>query len=284
MSTPVRSKKIVKNVSSRLFSGITQIVLAGLVLMGTACNDKATGSGGDDGGQSLVTVANLEDFMVPVEGGTFTIGCRDGVDADVPGANCLPAKDTTVATFYICKYEVTQGLWKEVMRGSNPSLHKGVDLPVDNIKWGEAQSFVDSLNKRKPGYAYRLVKEAEWEYAARGGAGAAEAKYSGSDDVNSVAWHSDNSGLAPHKVGTKTPNGLGIHDMSGNVWEWLERGGDAMERFYIERGGSWGGPARYGSVTYRNQIKRDTIGGVPVPPVDNIAHDRGFRIARNPAP
>jgi formylglycine-generating enzyme required for sulfatase activity len=269
--TPVLSKKNVFGVVATLFLA--------LVLAGCWGGGDTAGSGED--GASLVNADNLEElFMVKVTGGTFKIGCEGG---GTENANCLPSKDTTIADFYICKYEVTQGLWKNVMGEESPSKYKGVDLPVDNVMYSRVQSFITALNAKKPGFGYRFLKEAEWEYAARGGA-EGSGTYSGSDDINSVAWYSGNSGARPQKVGTRAANALGINDMSGNVWEWVERAGTPGNYEYVERGGSWYGPAQYGSVTYRNLLKTETIGGVEVTAANNASPDRGFRIARNKLP
>ena len=90
-------------------------------------------------------------------------------------------------------------------------------LPVESVSWYDCQEFIMRLNS-KTGKQFRLPTEAEWEYAARGGRSGGS-KYTGSDNINSVAWYNDNSGRETHNVATKSPNGLGIYDMSGNVWE-----------------------------------------------------------------
>jgi len=106
--------------------------------------------------------------MVFVEGSTFWMGCNDelGSDAFHIGTE-FPEHEVTVNSFFIGKYEVTQAQWQAVM-GDNPSLFKGVSLPVEQVNWYDAQKFVRRLSAAT-GKKYRLPTEAEWEYAARGG-------------------------------------------------------------------------------------------------------------------
>ncbi len=155
--------------------------------------------------------------MIWVEGGTFLMGATSEQGNDV-GDDEKPVHSVTLSGYYIGKTEVTQALWKAVM-GSNPSHFKGDNLPVDCVSWDDCQVFIRKLNALT-GQNFRLPTEAEWEFACRGGNNSRGYKYSGSNDIDSVAWYDNNSGQKAHPVATKLPNELGIYDMSGNVWEW----------------------------------------------------------------
>ena len=147
--------------------------------------------------------------------------------------------------------------------GSNPSHFKGDQCPVEQVSWNNCQTFISRLNV-KTGKNFRLPTEAEWEYAARGGHSGGS-KYAGSDNINNVAWYYDNSGYETHNVATKSPNGLGIYDMSGNVSEWCQDWcgdyssssqtnpkGPSSGALRVHRGGSWYSLARLCRVSYRD--------------------------------
>ena len=157
--------------------------------------------------------------MVYVKGGTFTMGATAEQGSDAYD-NEKPVHSVTLSDYYIGKYEVTQAQWKAIM-GSSQSIWEGDNLPVGNVSWNDIQEFITRLNAQT-GKRFRLPTEAEWEYAARGGNKSKGYKYSGSNNVDDVAWYFDNSSLETHPVGQKSPNELGIYDMSGNVMEWCQ--------------------------------------------------------------
>ena len=165
-------------------------------------------------GSQTFTVNGVKFTMVPVEGGTFTMG----VTSEQGGYAGDKAHQVTLSDYYIGQTEVTQALWKAVM-GSNPSFFKGDNLPVEQVSWDDCQVFIQKLNQLT-GKQFRLPTEAEWEYAARGGRKSRGYKYAGDNDIDLVAWYYDNNGKETHPVATKQANELGIYDMSGNVCEW----------------------------------------------------------------
>ncbi len=157
--------------------------------------------------------------MMKVEAGTFTMGAtsemKEPYDDEKPTHQVTLTKD-----YYLGKTEVTQALWKAVM-DSNPSYFKGDNKPVENVSWNDCQTFISKLNA-VTGKNFRLPTEAEWEFAARGGNNSKHYLYSGSDNIDDVAWYDGNSGRQIYDVATKQPNELGLYDMSGNVSEWCQ--------------------------------------------------------------
>jgi formylglycine-generating enzyme required for sulfatase activity/uncharacterized caspase-like protein len=189
-----------------------------------------------------------------------------------------PVRVIRVDGFWMGKYEVTQEQWQKVMSANPFNFKKGDSYPVENVSWDDVQDFIKKLNS-STGKSYRLPTEAEWEYACRAkGSG----KYCGGDDLDAVAWYDKNSGSSIHAVGGKQANAFGLHDMSGNVWEWCA---DWYGKYYyasspqsnplgpesgsgrVIRGGSW-----YFSPRVVRSANRD--GYAP----DNRSFDLGFRL------
>ena len=200
------------------------------------------------------TVNDVTFTMIPVEGGTFSMGAtaEQGNDAN---SRELPVHQVTLSSFYIGATEVTQELWEAVM-GSNPSYFKGPLLPIENISWEDCQLFIASLNELT-GQSFRLPTEAEWEFAARGGIESMGYKYAGSDNPAMVAWYSYNDSwelrgtgyYGTHAVATRTPNELGLFDMSGNVHEWCH---DWFGAYTTENQTNPVGPVSGSSRVYRS--------------------------------
>jgi len=163
------------------------------------------------------TVNGVSFVMVEVKGGTFTMGATSEQGSDAYGSE-KPAHSVTLSSYHIGETEVTQELWKAVM-GKTPSEFKGNKYPVVMVSWKDCQKFIKKLNNLT-GKQFQLPTEAEWEFAARGGNLSKGYKYSGSDNLDDVAWFNENSGDKTHPVASKQSNELGIYDMSGNVYEW----------------------------------------------------------------
>lgn len=213
------------------------------------------------------TVADVTFEMIPVDGGTFTMGGTSEQGSDAKSDD-KPIHRVRLSSYYIGKTEVTQALWQALM-GVNPSYFKSDNLPVETVSWKDCQEFIHKLNSYT-GRNFRLPTEAEWEFAARGGKNSLSFKYSGSSSIGDVAWYRENSDRNTHSVGTKQPNELGIYDMSGNVWEWCSDWygsydsasltnpvGPKRGSSRVFRGGCWIDDARYCHVSARYRYSPD---------------------------
>ena len=227
--------------------------------------------------------AMVEEQMVLVEGDSFRMGQlffelnnESGADNAenllAPRTDEMPVHPVILSTFYIGRYEVTQGLYKMVMGAeNNPSSVKGDNLPVDNLTWEEAQAFITRLNEIT-GERYRLPTEAEWEYAARGGRERFGHLFAGGENVDKFAWYAGNSNGVLQPVGKKRPNELDIYDMSGNVAEWVfdwygtfstaaqaNPKGPSKGSHHILRGGGCIDSAVKCRVSYRSHLPEESV-------------------------
>jgi len=234
--------------------------------------------------------SQIEMLLVPP--GTFNMGCSPSDQWSCTSPSELPVHAVTLTCpFYIGRYEVTQAQWQAKM-GSNPSFFQGpsypnsANRPVENVSWTTIQGFLSATGLRLP-------TEAEWEYAYRAGTTTAFHSMPGypngtNDDTltGNIAWFNANSGIQTHVVGGKAANALGLHDMSGNVWEWVNDWwsstyyalspatnppGPAIGTFRVLRGGSWGNDSLPLRSSYR---------GYDTPGIAYVNY--GFRVARAP--
>jgi formylglycine-generating enzyme required for sulfatase activity len=229
--------------------------------------------------------------MVLVPGGTFTMGCTA---SNVYACSAIenPTHSVTITNaFYMGRYEVTQAQWQSKM-GSNPSYFQpptytaDTNRPVELVSWTTIQDFLTATGMQLP-------TEAQWEYACRAGTTTAFHGFTpnwvaGTNDdtlVGNIAWYVSNSGSQTHAVGGKAANGLGLHDMSGNVWEWCRDWfgaysagaqtnptGPATGTYRVLRGGSW--------VSNTNDVRSSNRNGITPYATDDVI---GFRVARAPS-
>ncbi len=288
------------------------------VQLNTTLKAKAFKSGWLESLTSAAYYTNFTESFVFVPGNTFTMGDTHGVGS----SNEFPTHNITLNSFYIGRYEITQWEWTAIM-GSNAAHDYGVgnSYPVYYVSWYATLKYCNLRSMAEgltPVYSiygstdpnnwgevptssnanwnaaicnwssngYRLPTEAEWEYAARGGIDPPDYLYSGSDDINTVAWYEGNNNNNETKpVGTKASNELGTFDMSGNVWEWVwdrysstyygsstsnNPHGPSTGLNRVWRGGGWGDNDGHCRVAKRGS-------GIPYSEASGIA---GFRICR----
>jgi formylglycine-generating enzyme required for sulfatase activity len=263
-----------------MFSIKTLVYFLLLILLGVSCKT-------DDSSENLIGSLNstyeLEFVLVP--GGKFNMGNENGEKDE------MPVHLVKVDSFCISKYEVTNGQYCKFLNSVDTYEYKEIPYielddqdcriqynrkgyypepgytnhPVVEVTWYGAKAY----SEWKGG---RLPTEAEWEFAAKGGNHSKDYKYSGSNNPKEVAWYDENSQGRTHLVGSKTPNELGLYDMSGNVWEWCSdyyRGnyydispqnnphGPRWSTAKVVRGGSWGYNESYLSPTFRKMNSPD---------------------------
>ena len=198
--------------------------------------------------------------LVWIEPGSFMMGSPTGEEGHQNDE--VQHRVTLSKGFWMGKYEVTQGQWERVM-GNNPAKFKGARNPVEQVSWEDCQGFIQKLNEvygsTVQGSRFRLPTEAEWEYACRAGTTGA---YAGV--LDEMGWYVQNSGSATHPVGQKKPNGWGLHDMHGNVWEWCQDWhgdypsgsvadptGPGSSGTRVVRGGGWSNQASLARCAFR---------------------------------
>lgn len=198
---------------------------------------------------NIYEVNGVQFKMIDVEGGTFTMGAKNTEPSSYTFEK--PLHEVTLSSFKIGETEVTQELWTAVM-GYNPSINKSDPKnPVEYVSWDDCKAFIDKLNELT-NLNFRLPTEAEWEYAAIGGKYTHYYKFSGSERAADVAWYITNSNGSTHIGKQLNSNELGIYDMSGNVYEWVNDWyarytadpqvnpqGPETGSFKVYRGGAW---------------------------------------------
>ncbi len=262
----------------------------------------APGDTGAPGGDlpvrnALDTAAAMRFRGLP--GGRFLMGSPEQEPGRFPSEG--PQHEVSVSALWMAETEVTQAQWQAVM-GRNPASSRGPELPVAGLSWCDALHFANALSEREglqPAYrlrgrcgyggqvswkrgadGYRLPTEAEWEYAARAGR---QQRYAGSDRLDEVAWTGLDREERLRPVAQKAPNAWGLHDMSGNVWEWVwdwrqdyaslsqaDPSGPSSGLMRVFRGGSFRHLARFARVANRSWAQ-------PIYRADNL----GLRLARS---
>ena len=216
----------------------------------------------------LDSICGME--MIYIPGGSYQMGDTLGAGME----NEYPVHQVALAGFYIARFPVTQAQWQRLIP-ENPSRFQGERRPVEQVTWNEARRFAELLTQAQPdGCRFDLPTEAQWEYAAR--SGGKDELYAGGSEIQAVAWFGENSNGQSHDVGLKKPNGLGLFDMSGNVWEWCrdtfmtdayaqhatrDPYVDAAGEDRVIRGGSWHLDAWSARCARRFSCSCDYLGG-----------------------
>lgn len=268
-------------------------VFAALLPLTAVASEQRSGSGivmVDIPAGSFVMGSCVPPRRLPVRMQAETPACSpvDGEAYHTEG----PPHQVEVAAFQLAKTPVTLKQFERFIREKRRDdlltpyfrqyNNRGGDAPVIMVSWGDAQDFIAWLNETD-GPGWRLPSEAEWEYACRAGQ---RQRYCGSDDADAVAWHDGNSAGDQQPVRRKAANAWGLHDMSGNVWEWTQdcwheshHGAPSAATAWTQacsdsgkviRGGSWGSPAGFSRASSRRQLAPDSM-----------ATEVGFRLARS---
>lgn len=204
--------------------------------------------------ESLSKVNSLDGLTYRwIPPGSYYTGCLPG-DNECYGLERHREKITIAQGFWIGRTEVTQAAYKRVMN-ADPSRYKGADLPVDSVGWTDATAYCERVGMRLP-------TESEWEWAAYGGFAELPKQ-----PLGAIAWYDANSDNTTHPVGTKTPNGYGLWDMLGNVWEWVQDEGRGSGE-HVLKGGS-----------FYNILRDIRVSGRMSAPPDLRHRDLGFRCA-----
>ena len=192
------------------FSMLVLPLIVGGMMCTSCCANKAFMS-------KTFTVNGASFTMVKVKGSTFKMGAMPA--CNIAEEDEYPVHNVLLNDYYIGETEVTRELWSAVM-GNDPSGMQGTgQSPVESVNWNDCNNFLNKLNELT-GANFRLPTEAQWEYAARGGRNSKGYLYSGSDNIDDVAWYKENANNGVNEVKKKMPNELGLYDMSGNVSEW----------------------------------------------------------------
>ena len=210
-----------------------------------SCSSVSTGPRGE---LQIPVDSSCKIAFVPIPAGVFYMGSENGGEEERPVHLVTIAKP-----FYMGKYAVTQEQWQKIM-GTTPSRFEGALNPVEQITWDKCQVFLSKLTDASPGKTFRFPTEAQWEYACRAGTKTAYSFGDSPDAIEGYAWVGSNSESRTHPVGEKKPNAWGLHDMHGNVWEWVQDRDhfnysgcpvdgsawtDSGGSFHVVRGGSW---------------------------------------------